>query len=198
MGKIITNSSGEPYMDSNGNALTIEIKTQEKSVTPTTSAQTITPDATYDGLSKVNVAAVTSAIDSNIQAGNIRKGVTILGVNGDYEGASDVIQAALEYKQRGSTSIGATGLKLTVKQTGTYTISWVAARSSSSGTYSTRVYVNGSSKGTEHTSWTSTYFQQVVENNISLTAGQTVEVYARSGSSSRYTLVGNLVIQKIS
>lgn len=52
------------------------------SVTPTTSAQTITPSTGYDGIETVNVSAVTSAIDANITAGNIKNGVTILGVTG--------------------------------------------------------------------------------------------------------------------
>ena len=51
-------------------------------VTPTTSAQTITPSTGYDGIGTVNVSAVTSAIDANITAGNIKNGVTILGVTG--------------------------------------------------------------------------------------------------------------------
>lgn len=56
-------------------------------VTPTTSDQTITATGTGKiGLSSVSVAAVTSAIDANIIAGNIKKGVTILGVEGTYEG----------------------------------------------------------------------------------------------------------------
>lgn len=55
---------------------------QQKSVTPTTSAQTVQADGGYDGLSEVSVSAVTSAIDSNIQSANIVSGVTILGVTG--------------------------------------------------------------------------------------------------------------------
>lgn len=55
-------------------------------VTPTTSAQTITPSTGYDGIGTVNVSAVTSAIDANITAGNIKNGVTILGVTGTMTG----------------------------------------------------------------------------------------------------------------
>lgn len=52
------------------------------SITPSTSAQTITPSSGHNGITEVNVAAVTSSIDSNIQAGNIKKDVSILGVTG--------------------------------------------------------------------------------------------------------------------
>lgn len=60
--------------------------TQNKTVTPTTSKQTIKAD---DGktLGTVTVNAVTAAIDANITAGNIKSGVTILGVEGTYTGA---------------------------------------------------------------------------------------------------------------
>ena len=53
------------------------------SVTPTTSAQNITPD-TGKAFNKVEVAAVTAAIDEDIVAENIKSGVTILGVEGTY------------------------------------------------------------------------------------------------------------------
>lgn len=53
-------------------------------ITPTTSAQTITPE-TGKVFNQVNVSAVTSAIDNNIQASNIKKDVSILGVTGSYE-----------------------------------------------------------------------------------------------------------------
>lgn len=41
----------------------------------------------YYGLSQVTVNPVTSSIDSNIVAGNIKDGVTILGVTGNYSGS---------------------------------------------------------------------------------------------------------------
>ena len=61
---------------------------QEKTITPTISQQNVLPDTElgYDALSKVVVNAVTSSIDSDIQAGNIKHGVDILGVVGTYTG----------------------------------------------------------------------------------------------------------------
>ena len=56
------------------------------SITPTTSAQTITAPSGTDGYNPISVSAVTSSIDSNITAGNIKSGVTILGVTGTYAG----------------------------------------------------------------------------------------------------------------
>lgn len=59
---------------------------QDKTVTPTTSEQTITADQGKTGLGTVTVSAVTAAIDENIVAANIKSGVTILGVTGNYTG----------------------------------------------------------------------------------------------------------------
>lgn len=59
---------------------------ENKTVTPTTAEQTITAGEGYDGLGTVTVNAVTAAIDENIVAGNIKSGVTILGVTGIYDG----------------------------------------------------------------------------------------------------------------
>lgn len=59
---------------------TFEYIAEPLTVTPTTAIQTFNP--TNDGFSQVTVNAVTSAIDSNIQPGNILEGITILGVEG--------------------------------------------------------------------------------------------------------------------
>lgn len=64
----------------------ITLRLQNKTVTPSTSEQTITAGSNYDGLGTVTVNAVTAAIDENIVAGNIKDGVTILGVTGSYTG----------------------------------------------------------------------------------------------------------------
>lgn len=78
--------SGVSILGVSGNV--VELNGTTASVTPTTSAQTITPTAPINGFTEVNVSAVTSAIDANIVAGNIKKDVSILGVTGSYEGAA--------------------------------------------------------------------------------------------------------------
>ena len=52
-------------------------------VTPATTTQTITPAANTDGYNTILVNNVTSSIDENIQAGNIKSGVSILGISGN-------------------------------------------------------------------------------------------------------------------
>lgn len=61
-----------------------EYKSQDKTVSPSTSEQVVTPDTDFDGLSSVTVGAVTSSIDENIAAENIKAGISILGVAGSY------------------------------------------------------------------------------------------------------------------
>lgn len=81
-----TVTAGEGY-DGIGTVTVEAVSLENKTVAPSTSQQTITAGANYNGIGTVTVGAVTSAIDSDIVAGNIKKDVTILGVTGTYEGS---------------------------------------------------------------------------------------------------------------
>ena len=63
---------------------TLEYTSTTLTITPTTHAQTYNATTqNVNGFSSVSIAAVTHAIDSNIQANNIVKGVSILGIDGN-------------------------------------------------------------------------------------------------------------------
>lgn len=80
--KILPNNikSGVNILGVTGNVIALNGET--KTITPTTTSQTILPSSGKNAITQVNVDAVTSAIDNNIQAANIKSGVTILGVAG--------------------------------------------------------------------------------------------------------------------
>lgn len=59
-----------------------DAKLEDKTANPSTSQQVITASAGYDGLRRVTISAVTSDIDPNITAENIKKNVEILGMEG--------------------------------------------------------------------------------------------------------------------
>ena len=63
---------------------------ESKTVNPSWVDQTITPSANKDGLSSVKVNKVTSDIDPNIAPNNIKLGVSILGVTGQYDPISGI------------------------------------------------------------------------------------------------------------
>ena len=74
------NSKGNVYI---GNV--IQPTLSSLNITPSGSAQTYN-SMSVDGYKPVTVAAVSSAVDQNILAGNIKYGVSILGVTGNYTG----------------------------------------------------------------------------------------------------------------
>ena len=97
---------------------------------------------------------------------------------------------------RQANSYGATSASVSVTKAGTYTISYVAVRGSSSGTMGTNLHI-GSTSGTNNTTWNSgTYGQSVTLTGQTISANTTVTVYATSGSNSRYIYVGNLIVQE--
>lgn len=76
-----------------------------KTVDPSTSAFTV--NSSVDGLSSVTLNPVTASIDANITAGNIKQGVSILGVSGTFNTDGDWI---LDAKATGVINSDTAGL----------------------------------------------------------------------------------------
>lgn len=95
-----------------------------------------------------------------------------------------------------SSTLTAIGAEMTVSKTGTYDVYWSAFRSSTSSsyTYGTQLYVDGTAYGTQNTTW-SNHVQNNHLTGVSLTANQKIRVYGRnSRGSSYYIYAPTLVI----
>lgn len=120
-------------------------------------------------------------------------GVKLTGTNSGGGGLNT--QVWIGRASRTANSYGATSATLTVATAGTYTVSWSAWRSSSSGTMGTNLHVNNTS-GTNQQTWTNTYGQQIELTNQRYSAGDVLTIYATSGSNSRTINVANLIIKQ--
>ena len=179
----------------------------------TQAAQTIYPSSSDQSISSgrylTGAQTIKAVTTSNLTAANIKNGVTVtvgdsadadrvLSVTGTYEGSGGStknIQAYIGRASRTANSYGATTVTLTVAKTGTYTVSWTAWRSSSSGTMGTNLHRNSTS-GTNQQTWTNTYGQQIKLTGQSYTVGDVLTLYATSGSNSRTINVANLIIEE--
>ena len=109
-------------------------------------------------------------------------------------GSSKNVQVAQSTSRVSSTSMtGISNFSISVAETGTYDVYYSAFRSSTSGTWSTQLYVAGSAYGSSQTSW-SNHIQNVHLTNVSLTKNQTVQVYGISRGSNYYLYGGTLTI----
>lgn len=106
------------------------------------------------------------------------------------------VQVYIGPATRKANSYGATSATLTVKETGTYDISWVAWRSSSTGTMGTNLHIGSTAETANHETFTGTYGQAVTLSGQRLTKGQVLTIYATSGSTSRTLYVANLIIEQ--
>ena len=80
------------------NAITL----QDKTITPTIEEQIVFSDDNYNGLNKVTVNAVTNEIDENIKSENIKNGVDILGVTGNFVGSKYAPRYISFYSYKGT------------------------------------------------------------------------------------------------
>ena len=191
---------------------------QTKTVSPTTSQQTVLPDSGYDALEEVIVNAMPTmtlpSSASSTSSGTSKATITPTssaqylniptGYNGTAQyytiaasggGSSKNVQVLQSTSRTNSSSLTKVLGDLTVSKTGTYDIYWSGGRSntSSSYTWGTRLYVDGSGYDTENTSW-SNNCQSNHLSNVSLTANQKLSVYARGRTGSYYTFAPMLVI----
>ena len=131
---------------------------------------------------------------TNLTAANIKNGTTISisngqsniwSVTGSYSGdggggTSKNVQTVQSTSRRNNTSLGSI-TSLTCSADGTYEVYWTCARSNTSQTWGSQLYIDGSAHGSENTTWTNN-----VQNNhstgVSIAKNQTVAVYGRSRS----------------
>ena len=108
----------------------------------------------------------------------------VVNVSGGSSKNAQVVQGTTRTTSSTLTAIGA---ELTVSKTGTYDIYWSAFRSSTSSsyTYGTQLYINGSAHGTQNTTW-SNHVQNNHLTSVSLTVNQKLRVYGRESRGSSY------------
>lgn len=110
-------------------------------------------------------------------------------------GTSKNVQVLQSTSRTNASSLTKVLGDLTVSKTGTYDVYWSGGRSNTSTSYTwgTRLYVDGTGYGTENTTW-SNNCQSNHLSNVSLTANQKLSVYARGRTGSYYTFVPMLTI----
>ena len=179
------------------NALNLQQKTN---IGASTSSQTITADNGYDGLESVQINAVSQ---TNLTAANIKSGTTVTISNGNSNlwsvtgtygggGSSMNVQTNQTTSKTSATSLTSVN-SLTCSTTGTYDVYWTCTRSSTSGTWSSRLYVGGTASGSEQTTW-SNHVQTVKLTGVSISANQTVAVYVKTRGSNYYGYAPQLTI----
>lgn len=118
-----------------------------------------------------------------------------VNVNVSSGGGGKAAQASDNMARVAATSYTSTNVSLTVEKTGTYTVRWYGYRSSTSGTNGSQLYIGNTAYGSAQTTFSVNSNGQTVKlTGVSLTAGQTITVRARSRSTSYYMFVMGLSI----
>lgn len=95
-------------------------------------------------------------------------------------GSSKNVQTAQSTDRRNNTALGSVA-SLTCDVAGTYDVYWTCARSNTSQTWGSQLYINGTAYGTENTTWDNNVQVNHLEDVV-IPANATVAVYGRSRS----------------
>lgn len=144
----------------------------------------VTLPKTGGGTASFTDVTDTTAAAADVAAGKYfytAAGVRTQGTNSGGGGTSKNAQVVQSTTRTDASTLTPIGAELTVSTTGTYDIYYSCFRTntSSSYTWATRLYINGTAYGTaENTTWTNNQ-QNTHLSNISLTAGDKLRVYGR-------------------
>ena len=158
----------------------------------------VTLPKTGGGTASFTDVTDTTAAASDVASGKYfytAAGVRTQGTNSGGGGTTKNVQVLQSTSRTNASSLTKVLGDLTVSKTGTYDIYWSGGRTNTSTSYTwgTRLYVDGTGYGTENTTWTNNC-QSNHLSNVSLTANQKLSVYSRGRSGSYYTFVPMLVI----
>lgn len=199
--KSVTPTVSAGYVSS-GTAGTITVSGSNTSQMTTKGATTYTPTTSNQTIASGTYLTGTQTIsgDANLVAGNIKSGTTIFGVTGSYTGGGSSKNGQIWSgfgKVQNAGYIVVPNMTITVSKTGTYDVYWCGYRSSTSGTWGSRLYVNDTGYGNSYITTfdeASPAVQIVHLSGVSLTADDVLTVKARSRGSNYTFYIFDLVI----
>lgn len=147
-----------------------------------------------NGVTQMDLTQDTVAAN-NLIAPNTAHGADGEAITGTASGggSSMNVQTVQSTSRRNNTALGSVA-SLTCAKAGTYDVYWTCSRSSTSGTWGSQLYINGTAYDTENTT-----FSNHVQNNhlsgVQIPANATVAIYGRSRSG-YYIYVPQLTIEQ--
>ena len=157
----------------------------------------VTLPKTGGGTASFTDVSDTTAAASDVASGKYfytASGVRTQGTSSGGGGSSMNVQVA-QSTTRATSSTYTSLISLTCSTAGTYDIYWSCFRSSTSGTSGSQLYIGSSAYGSANTTFTN-HIQNNHLTGVTLSANQTVAVYARSRGNNYYAYVGTLVIKQ--
>lgn len=117
-------------------------------------------------------------------------------ITGTASGGSPMNCQVAQSTRRSTSSSYTEVIALTCTTTGTYDVYWTTFRSSTSGTWGSRLYLDNTAYDSAHTDNWSNHVQNIHLTGVQIDANQEVAVRVRSRGNSYYGYVGTLTIKQ--